>query len=444
MKKLTILIVMAALCLFFQARSQNLSSKKGLQIGDKVPDIVLSHLINYPKDKINFNEFQGKLVILDFWATYCSSCIAAFPKNDSLQQQFKAQILILGVANESTLRINSFFKTAKGPDNKSFNFPTISADISLNNLFPHNYIPHYVWIGSDGYVKAITGADEITSHNIRQVLTISKLTLSQQKDDIDTDRPLFINEHIFADSLAHYALLYHNYYEGAGSARTYRKIGDKIRGIGICNSPIISIYETAVEQLFNKAGQRYFRNRRIVESSDSVILKRSLWNRNGTLPDKKDLYNYDLILPLADADLLYDKMLGDLNQNSGYYGRIEKRNINCLVLKRTSDIDRLKTRSTQTIRQGTENSILLQNAPFSTFLILLNDNEKINVPVFDETGYAGKVDINIENIVNTETLNNSLAKYGLSVETQKRQLDMFIVSDNSTHSSISQSSNTKP
>jgi thiol-disulfide isomerase/thioredoxin len=32
--------------------------------------------------------FNGKLMILDFWATWCGACISKFPKLDSLQKKY--------------------------------------------------------------------------------------------------------------------------------------------------------------------------------------------------------------------------------------------------------------------------------------------------------------------------------------------------------------------
>ena len=53
---------------------------KGLQEGDVMPDIPLGAIINNATGKKRFSDFRGKLVILDLWYTYFSSCISSFPK----------------------------------------------------------------------------------------------------------------------------------------------------------------------------------------------------------------------------------------------------------------------------------------------------------------------------------------------------------------------------
>ena len=45
---------------------------KALKIGDTVPDITITSVYNYPASTIHLSDLKGKLVILDFWATWCS------------------------------------------------------------------------------------------------------------------------------------------------------------------------------------------------------------------------------------------------------------------------------------------------------------------------------------------------------------------------------------
>lgn len=428
MKKLTILIVMGLLCLFFKAQSQPVLSKNGLQVGEKVPDVELDNLLNYSSNNIHLSDLKGKLLILDFWATWCSSCIKKFAQTDSLQTIFGNQILIIGVAYQQKNEIDKFFKTAKDPLGNSYKFPTVAQDSTLSRLFPHYYIPHFVWISNDRIVKAITGADEVTGENIKTILAAGQLNMNQ-KVDINAERPLFINDHIFIDSVLHYALLYHNYFEGAGFATTYRKLNDTVRGIAICNQPLVTIYERAVEELFSYSELRYYPNRRIIESKDSLILQRSLWSLDGKLPDKKDLYSYDLILPLKAASNLYEEMLSDLNRQSGYYGSLESRLVDCLVLKSTGGTARLKSESLVSIRRQGADEIKLTNAPFNTLLVWLNSNKIINVPVLDETGFSLQIDIEIAHSVDLQSLNQALKKYNLTLIPQKRPLTMFVLRD---------------
>src|SRR6185312_10987349 len=68
---------------------------KPLSIGDTVPDITLTNVYNYPSSTIKLSDLKGKLVILDFWSTWCGSCIEAMPESEKLQNGFGNKIQII-------------------------------------------------------------------------------------------------------------------------------------------------------------------------------------------------------------------------------------------------------------------------------------------------------------------------------------------------------------
>src|SRR5829696_2286085 len=96
-------------CVFFMiAVLSGTSQVKPVRIGQPVPDVSLDKLVNYPASTIKLSDFRGKLLILDFWATWCSPCIAAFPKLDSLQRKFGDKLQILSVTKESKSIVKQF------------------------------------------------------------------------------------------------------------------------------------------------------------------------------------------------------------------------------------------------------------------------------------------------------------------------------------------------
>jgi thiol-disulfide isomerase/thioredoxin len=153
------------------------SPVKALHIGDIVPDITLTNVYNYPSSTIRLSDLKGKLVILDFWAVWCTGCIQAVPKLDSLQKEFqnKLQVILVNEEGEKSSAENEFKTTAffhkwMKKCNGSFALPYALKRIDrLDKLFPHIFIPHYVWI-SEGKVIAITSSEEVTYQNISTLL----------------------------------------------------------------------------------------------------------------------------------------------------------------------------------------------------------------------------------------------------------------------------------
>ena len=152
MKKTIQTIVLAALCLFLSnaARTQTAA----LKIGDQMPDITINNVINYKSNSLKLSDFKGKLLILDFWATWCGACVFTFPKTDSLQKAFEGKIQFLSIAYQSEKEIIPFIQRIE--KSKGLKIITAMGDNELSKLFPHHVFPHYVWIGTDGRVQAIT------------------------------------------------------------------------------------------------------------------------------------------------------------------------------------------------------------------------------------------------------------------------------------------------
>ncbi len=158
-----------------------------LSVGDKLPDITFSNVYNYPVSKLQLSSFKGKLIILDFWSTWCNSCIAKLDAIDSLQKQFDGQLKIIMVNNiagtgDTKSKISSFFKKWKDKRGTPFYTTHVVEDTIACKFFPHTFLPHYVWIGKNGKVAAITSSEELTKENILLLLAGCKLKATIKKE----------------------------------------------------------------------------------------------------------------------------------------------------------------------------------------------------------------------------------------------------------------------
>ncbi len=164
------------LCLFLKSDAQQI---KPITIGDKVPDVAIKNIYNYPALQSMLSAFNNKLLILDFMATNCSSCIKALPAFDALQKKYVDKIQIVLVTNQSAERVKTFLH-----NHTECKLPMLSSDTVLSKLFPHTYISHEVWI-KDGIVKAITYPEYVNAKNVEAVLAGSLISLPI-KNDLDT------------------------------------------------------------------------------------------------------------------------------------------------------------------------------------------------------------------------------------------------------------------
>ncbi|MFZ1634143.1 MAG: TlpA disulfide reductase family protein [Chitinophagales bacterium] len=76
-----------------------------IKIGDTL------HLENYQLTALNKSDLQSsKPLVIDFWATWCGPCIAAFPHLNEITSKYENRIQIIALSDEKPERVNNFIK----------------------------------------------------------------------------------------------------------------------------------------------------------------------------------------------------------------------------------------------------------------------------------------------------------------------------------------------
>ncbi|PZQ98224.1 MAG: hypothetical protein DI539_29615 [Flavobacterium psychrophilum] len=174
-KKITTLVVVGVLCLNFKALAQ--APIKALRVGDKLPESFWQqeHFVytNGQTSKQTLAPYKGKLLVLDFWATWCGSCINKFRAMEALQAQFSAEAMFLLVNTQSTRddvkKIGDLLSGRKY-HTAPYTLTTIFNDTYIYQLFPYGFMPYYVLISPSAEVRAIVPAELMTAANIRLML----------------------------------------------------------------------------------------------------------------------------------------------------------------------------------------------------------------------------------------------------------------------------------
>jgi thiol-disulfide isomerase/thioredoxin len=130
-------------------------------------------------ERVKLSDYQGRVVVLDFWATYCPPCRDEAPHLDALQKRFGSQGLVV------------FGLNVGGPDDRplipeftnklnlkyTFGFP----DPEMINLYmgSDDRIPQTVVFDRKGRVlKQFVGYDESVSADLER--TIEKAVMSNE------------------------------------------------------------------------------------------------------------------------------------------------------------------------------------------------------------------------------------------------------------------------
>jgi thiol-disulfide isomerase/thioredoxin len=428
MKSLVLLLALTYTAVEVFAQNKQ-TSIRTVRIGDSSPDIEFSHILNYPTKTTRLSDFKGKLVILDFWATWCSSCVHSFPKLDSLQKRFagKLQIMLVNAQNtgDDEKKAMAFFEKRRRDDGSKYQLPTAMYDTTADQAFVHKLIPHYVWIDANGNVIAFTSADQVTAENVLAVLNKRSVQWTMKKDQ-DPDQPLFSGNDLPVNNLLHYSIFLKGWFEGLPSGSRFRATGKVIHGISLTNSCLFQMYQAAASSLipgFNKNSVLL----QIRDSSnlipDTAIATREQWYVHHA-------YNFDLIVPMDDADKLNNYMLEDLNKYSGYIGKIEKRQLKCLVLRNNNLAKKIVHKKEPSGNNLEETGTLkyLQNQPISILANYLND--LLPVHVLDETNFRQPVNIKLPvDLTDIRALQKAISIYGFTLVETQREFNILVLTE---------------
>ncbi|WP_454945402.1 TlpA family protein disulfide reductase [Fusobacterium hwasookii] len=159
--KSKLLLVLVFIVMSFSAFAAKSNKKEDV----KMPNIVLYD--QYGK-KHSLEEYKGKVVVINFWATWCGYCVRELPEFEKVYKEFgsnKKDVVILGVAGPKTKenpnnvdvekdKIISFLKK------KNVTYPTLMDEAGKSfDDYGVKYFPTTYVINKNGYLEGfVNGA----------------------------------------------------------------------------------------------------------------------------------------------------------------------------------------------------------------------------------------------------------------------------------------------
>jgi thiol-disulfide isomerase/thioredoxin len=382
--------------------------------------------------ELNLSSFRGKLLIIDFWATWCAPCIAMLPKTDSLQKVFQKEVQFIPVTYEPREKVEKLLSKSKKLS--SITLPMATNEQTLHALFPHKELPHYVWINGEGTVIAITGAQEVTADNIRAMLASNRPTLNEKKDvmiSYNREDPLvFANLGITKDQL-HFESLLSGYIEGLpGRYDLIPATEGGVKRITAINLTLESLYRLA----WSNGTQYIGRNRAVYEVNDPLPIITTERDKQKLKEWMREYARcYELIVPDEWSTKIFQHMQQDLEKYYPQYKvSMEKRGRPCLALVRTSSEDKIKTNGQPSHFSFSHLEATMTNCSLDLLTAQLNAIylQNLTTPVVNNTGYTANVDLFLDaNLTNVESLRTALKPYGLDLIPKDQEIEVLVIRD---------------
>jgi len=121
------------------------SNLKDYEFADpkKLPDF---NFVDKNKDVVSLNDFSGKVVVLNFWATWCRPCVAEMPSLDKMARSLEGRNIVViplsvdykGVDvikefyNQNKINNLNIYSDERGRSFKSFNLKALPTTIIIN------------------------------------------------------------------------------------------------------------------------------------------------------------------------------------------------------------------------------------------------------------------------------------------------------------------------
>lgn len=446
------IFVLAILCPLLSAGQQP-KNITPLTIGDTLPDMALSNIINYKSSTARLSSFKGKWLILDFWESYCSSCIAALPRIDSLYKKFANKLQVLTVTTHGTAA-QVLAELQRIKITKNTKLPILANDTTLVKYFPHQLLSHVVWIDGNGVVRAITGADYVTEANVHTALASRPLNWPVKADEIDFNyaAPFLkpAGTRALPSSVFYSAFTAHR--PGLNATRTTSP--DSAAGTLIINYFNTSLLQLARLSLEN-VGAAINPKLLVAQVQDPTLYgyqpaagPYSQWARQNT-------WCYSLSLPLSTTKQEQRRIIRQdlsrwLQTLFGISLSRQKQTMPVWVLRCSGGTGRLATSgATPGWNLATTAPLkTMTNKPMSDFVWYLN--EKIpGIPwIIDETGLPQslKTDLSLrlDSFTNLPALKKELQPYGLDLLPAQREIEVFVLTENPNHPANETTQTPKP
>src|ERR1051326_2425594 len=147
LKDIVFFLVVGSLAGYFVYKEVTRVGEPGIiNVGQLAPDFSIKDQNGHP---VKLSDYRGKLVFLNFWATWCQPCVQEMPEMEALNKAYgdrKFQMLAISVDNDWK-EVNQFYK------DYHLTMPAfLDPGHQIANLYKVNKFPETFLIDGNGHV----------------------------------------------------------------------------------------------------------------------------------------------------------------------------------------------------------------------------------------------------------------------------------------------------
>ncbi len=123
----------------------------GTKIGDLAPGFTLEDLQG---ERISLSDFRGKIVILDFWASWCPPCRSSMPHLDEMRKRYQGEgLVVVAISLDPNMADISTFLEENGFTDLVVLWESLTAAQAVKTLYSVSGIPHTLVIDRQRIIR---------------------------------------------------------------------------------------------------------------------------------------------------------------------------------------------------------------------------------------------------------------------------------------------------
>ena len=139
-----VLVLLIAVAMMQALETKQEDNLPGLKTGGEAPDFSLQTLDG---EMVELSDFEGKKVILNFWATWCKPCREEMPDLQSIYAERDEDVVILAVNMDAHNDVKGFI------DSYSVAFPVLlDKEDEVSDMYQVISLPTTYFIDEDGII----------------------------------------------------------------------------------------------------------------------------------------------------------------------------------------------------------------------------------------------------------------------------------------------------
>ncbi len=371
------------------------------RVGDRAPEISLKKLLQAPADAAaNLEALRGRVIILEFWATWCGPCASSMNHLNRLAERFRGRpVSIIAISSEEETDLLKYLRRRPAQM-----WIGVDDDETTFKRYQPRVIPHTVLIDPKGKIAAITYPEKVTEQIVEDLLAgravslpvkqygyekgLDEKALDQMQERLDSST---IYKTIIRPSASESGWSRFHLQDSAFAGRRFE--ADGIRPLSLLSAA----FDAPVNRLIDEAG----------------------------LPVAG--YRVDVILPEGKEYLLRPTIQQLALTSLGITVEREARMMDVKALRRIEGAAPLEPSSADkplyTFR-GPKLTAIRQ--PIAKLVDYVGNGS--TSPVVDETGLAGEYDFSMEWVLGDKSsFNEALNKLGFELTNERRPVEVLVI-----------------